>query len=125
MTRGISLSNELHILIHGMEAIRTLAEHLTRGDGDGVFAESGVPRTIAANLVVLRERLVLLDRAVRDVVDPALLWCAENKALPTPEPPTDDDHDIMLGAWSDKKAARRLRRSWKAAKKRLRRAKER
>jgi hypothetical protein len=126
MVRKISVSNELHVLLQAIDGIRALAERGAEGDVDNESSgDRAIARAAAALLVLVRERLRLLDRVVRDVVDPALLWCADNQALPAPEPLTDDDHDVALKTWSDKKTARRLRRGWKAAKKRLRRVEQR
>ena len=121
MTKRISLSNECHVLVQAIEGVRMLADRWMEGARDGSFGDDALAGGIAANLLIVRERLVLLDRVVRDVVDPGLLWCADNQAPPTPEPRTDDDHDVVLDAWSDEKQAVRYRRASRSAKRRLRR----
>lgn len=86
-TRTVSLSNDLHLAMVAIGGAQRLARHILEGyadDPEGVVA-------IDAMLVIVRERLRLLDRAVRGTVDPRLAWCAENDAKLTPGDPTEDD----------------------------------
>jgi hypothetical protein len=75
-----------------------------------------LPSSISASLVVLVERLRFLDLIVRDAVDPEALWCPENAV--EPEFRVHDEKDVIFSAWSDKKHARRVRRSARAFRRR-------
>lgn len=75
-----------------------------------------------AVLVLVRERLVLLERGIRDTIDPRHLSCPENEAI---EDAPADDGDVLLRAWSPKKEAKRLRTDAERAEHRLRVLRER
>ncbi len=103
---AISLSSELHLVSRAIDGTRLLAEKWKEHH----FTEEELPRlalAMHAMLVLVRERLVLLDRGVRDTLDPRHLACPENEAL---EEPPGDDEDVVLRAWSPKKEAVRLRK---------------
>jgi hypothetical protein len=74
-------------------------------------------------LVLLVERLRLVDRAVRGTIDPRLAWWPENDADLSPGDPSEED--VRLVAWSDRKLARHHRAEWKRTRRRLRQAKSR
>jgi hypothetical protein len=114
--KTVSLSGELHLLIHAIEGVRELAERLD----DSSFHDGTLLLSIASNLVVVRERLRLIDRVVRGVLDPWHLWSPQNEALPA----VKDGDDVLLPAWSDAQMIRRLRKDWRSAKRRLRRSKD-
>jgi hypothetical protein len=114
--KTVSLSDELHHIIRAVDGLRELAERLNESS----FHDGTLPLSIASNLVVVRERLRLIDRVVRGVLDPWHLWSAQNEALPA----VKDGDDVLLPAWSDAEMIRRLRREWKSAKRRLRRSKD-
>lgn len=76
--KAVSLSNELHVLIRAVDGARVLADRST----DSTLDDTSVPSSIEASLVLVVERLRLLDRVVRDAVDPRLLWCDENDHNP-------------------------------------------
>lgn len=113
--KAVSLSEELHHLIRTVDGIRQLAERLN----EPAFHDLVLPLSIASNLVIVKERLRLIDRVVRGAVDPWLLWCSENGV----KKGTDDANDIVVESWSDRQTIRRLRKNLKMAKRRLRRAK--
>ena len=120
--KAVSLSSELHVLASAIEGVRRRAEHL----GIDAGAEEGRDlQAIASQLTTLRDRLVLLDRVVRGTVDPRLLWCNENDALPPLDDGIQDDEDVVFKVWSDRTEARRYKRLWKMARGRLRQRKER
>jgi hypothetical protein len=76
---------------------------------DASFNREELPRLAHAlhgSLVLVRERLALLDCAVRDTLDPRYLSCKENRAFATTE---GDDADVVLRSWSAKKTAAKLR----------------
>ena len=113
--KAVSLSGELHLLILTLDGIRELAERLN----ESMFHDGALPLSIASNLALVKERLQLIDRVVRGALDPRLLRCPGNEAFV----PISDGGDILLQDWSDKKTAAQLRREWRAAKRRLRKAK--
>jgi hypothetical protein len=114
--KAVSLSEELHHLIRTVDGIRQLAERLN----EPAFHDLALPLSIASNLVIVKERLRLIDRVVRGAVDPWLLWCPENNARHPIAGDSDDGNDVVLEPLSDEEAVRRLRREWRAAKRRLR-----
>lgn len=104
--RKVSLSSEFHLLSRAMDGMQLI----TRQWRDGHFNQEELPRlahALHATLVLLRERLVILDFAVRDTLDPRLVFCGENQAF---EELPGDDGDVVLRSWSAKKTAERLRR---------------
>ncbi len=118
--KAVSLSGELHLLIQTVDGVRDLADRLSLE----TLNDRTLPSSIAATLALLKERLRLLDRAVRGAVDPQVLWCRENDSLPPVPDGSDDGQDIVLRAWTDAKAAKRHRKAWKAARRRLKRSTE-
>ena len=101
--KRISLSHELHLLAHALDAAVLLADERHEGEIDLQIGSA-----VAAVLVLSRERLRLLDRVVRDVVDPRLLWCEENAAAPRSQDELPDvERDRTFVAWSDRKTAER------------------
>jgi hypothetical protein len=109
--KTVSLSGELHMLMRAVDGARDIAERLN----ESRFHDGNLPLSLAASLALVRERLRLLDRAVRGSVDPRLLWCPENDAVPLLSDGTDDGNDVRLNTWSDDDVVRRRRREWKAA----------
>lgn len=112
---AVSLSSELHLVTRAIDGTRLLTEKWKEHH----FTEEELPRlapAMHAMLVLIRERLVLLDRGVRDTLDPRHLACPENEAL---EDEDGDDGDVVLRAWSPKKEATKLRRDADRAERRL------
>lgn len=89
--RAISLSNELHLLMDSIHGVRSLTKQWI----DSFGLDHDLPRSIFSLLVVLTERLRLVDRAVQGYVDPRLAWCPQNDAISA-------ERDILLRSWSDK-----------------------
>lgn len=117
---AISLSSELHLTTLAIDGVRLLTEQWKELH----FTEDELPRlahAIHSTLVLVRERLLLLDRAVRDTVDPRHLACQENAPI---EEAFVEDRDVVLRAWSPKKEAKRLRRDAERAEHRLRTLRE-
>lgn len=113
--RKISLSLEVHLIARSIDAMRILTEKWKELH----FTEDELPRlahAMHATLVLVRERLVLLDRGIRDTLDPRHLACPENEAF---EAQPGDDGDVVLRAWSAKKEAEKLRRDAERAEHRL------
>lgn len=113
--RKISLSSELHLVSRTIDGMRLLTEKWR----DNHFTEEELPRlahALHATLVLVRERLVLFDCAVRDTLDPRYVFCEENQA--SDEQPGDDG-DVVLKAWSPKKTADKLREDANQAERRL------
>src|SRR5690349_6208645 len=114
--RKISLSSELHLVARAIDGTRLMTEKWKELH----FTEAELPRlahALHAMLVLLRERLVLLDCAVRDTLDPRYVFCEENEAF---DPVPGDDHgDVVLKAWSARKEAETFERAAKRAAHRL------
>lgn len=105
--KSVSLSSELHLVARTIDATRILTEQWK----DLHLNEDDLPRlarALHATLVLVRERLTLIDRAVRDTLDPRQLFCQENEVLD--ELPGDDEGDVVLRAWSPKKTADKLQK---------------
>jgi hypothetical protein len=119
--KTLSLSNELSLMIDALGGVHRLTRHWIENYGMDL---DDVPQSIGSLLVILRERLRLLDRVVRGTLDPRVAWCAENDAEGSPGDPNEED--VRLAAWSDGKLARHHRVALKRAKVRraLRRAKK-
>lgn len=114
--KKISLSSELHLVARALDGVRILSQQWKELH----FTEDELPRVahaLYAISVIVRERLVLLDRGVRDTIDPQSLFCEENQAF---DELPGDDGDVVLRAWSSKKTAERLRRDADQAERRLR-----
>lgn len=112
---AVSLSSELHLVSRAIDGTRLLAEKWKELH----FTEEELPRlahAMHAMLVLVRERLVLLDRGVRNTIDPRHLSCPENEVI---EEPSADDEDVVLRAWSPKKEAVRLRKDAERAERHL------
>lgn len=111
----VSLSSELHLVARALDGIRLLSEQWKEDH----FTEDALPRVahaLHAVSVLVRERLVLLERGVRDTIDPRLLLCDENLAL---DDASADEGDVLLRAWSTKKTADKLRQDADRAARRL------
>lgn len=117
--KAVSLSNELHIVIGALDGVRAVADYCVHDP----LGDRPPTTTISASIVVLMERLRLLDRVVRDAIDPRALWCEENDAIPLSDMP--GERDVVFKVWSDRKCARRYRRDARAARRRQRHEDER
>lgn len=114
--KRVSLSSELHLVARALDGVRILSQQWKELH----FTEDELPRlahALHAIAVIVRERLLLLDRGVRDTIDPRLLSCEENRAL---EAMPGDDGDVLLREWSTKKTADKLRKEADQAERRLR-----
>lgn len=112
--KQISLSHELDLVMKSIAGAKQLAILVAESPPEtGLLAWS-----VVALLTAVEERLRLLDRAVRGTVDPLLLWCAENNAMSATD--SEDEADIFLVEWSDKRRAQQHRRELKRARGRLR-----
>lgn len=112
--KTVSLSSELHLVARALDGIRLLSEQWKELH----FNEDDLPRVahaLHAVSVLVRERLLLLDRGVRDTIDPRLLACEENRVVDAPS----DDGDVVLRPWSTKKTVERLRRDAERAERHL------
>lgn len=125
MSKRISLSDELTLLFEGVQGARGLVEKVTHNQCSDDRESAETAHAVVALLVLLTERLRLLDRVVRGTVDAAVLSCPQNEA----NPPTDEvrkgEEDVVLRAWNAKRLLRHHRTEWKRARRRLRREKER
>lgn len=111
----VSLSCELDLVLRTIDAARLLTENWKEHH----FTEEQLPRlahAMHAMLVLVRERLVLLDRGVRDTLDPRHLLCPENEAF---EEEAGEDGDVLLRGWSAKKEAAKLRENAQRAERRV------
>lgn len=105
--KRISLTYELQLLAQALEGVVQLNDK--RLDGDLSASTSGA---VTALLVLARQRVTLLSMAVRDVIDPKLVWCIENAAPPL-MPSVPHDRDRTLVGWSQRKISKRGKKSWK------------
>lgn len=115
LPRKISLSSELHLVSRAIDTVRILSEKWR----DGHFNQEELPRlahAVHGVAVLVRERLALLDCAVRDTLDPRYVVCEENQAF---EALPGDDGDVVIRAWSTKKGAEKLRKEAEQAAHRL------
>ena len=99
--KRISLTYELALLAHALEGANLLADQ--RLDGDLSQSTTGA---LASMLTLIRQRLKLLSLTVRDAIDPEMLWCPENSALPV-DTTIQGERDRTFVAWSAHKTARR------------------
>jgi hypothetical protein len=111
--KTLSLSNELSLMIDALGGVHRLTRHWIENYGMDL---DDVPQSIGSLLVILRERLRLLDRVARGTLDPRLAWCRENDAEGSPGDPSEED--VRLVTWSDRKLVRHHRMEWKRAKRR-------
>lgn len=112
--KRISLNYELMLLTHVLDGATQLADQRLDGDLSQTTSAS-----IAATLVLARQRLRLLNLVMRDAIDPSLLWCPEND--PGPLASTSlGERDRTFIAWSDRKIARRAQSTLNGARVRLR-----
>jgi hypothetical protein len=114
--KTVSVSSELQLLIDGARGVHAL----TRRFIDSFGMETELPESISALLVIMIERLRLMDRAVRGTVDPHLVYCVENDASRSANP---SEEDLVLTEWSERRLARHHRAQWKRARTRMRSAK--
>ncbi len=112
--KGVSLSNELHVLMDSIRGVRSLTKQWI----DSFGMDADIPQQVSSLLVVLIERIRLMDRVTRGTVDPHLLWSPENDADSCPG--DSNEEDVVLVAWSERKLARHHRAEWKRARGRLR-----
>lgn len=113
--KGVSLSSELHLVSRTIDGMRILSQRWKELH----FTDDELPRlahALHATLVLVRERLVLLDCAVRDSLDPRYLFHPENEAF---DEQPGDDGDVVLKSWSAKKTAEKLRKDADQAEHRL------
>lgn len=108
---AISVSHELHLLLGALDAVLLLSRQIAEHHFVGKEGERAA-RAVAASLVVVRERLRLLDRVLRDVVDARALIAPENRA--TRDEGSEDERDVQLPSWGTKRARRELERQERA-----------
>jgi len=111
--KRVSLSNELTLLMDATRGVHGLTRRWIESYG---MLDAEAPDAISAMLVVIVERIRLIDRVVRGTVDPRLVLCAQNQSLP---PQEGDEADVLLTVWSEKDLARHHRAGWKRARSRL------
>jgi hypothetical protein len=75
------------------------------------------PDALRAALVMIDGRIRDLGRAVRNVIDPSLIWSKENASMGEPD---HGETDLIIRGWSPKDRVRHLRRELRMAKGRLR-----
>ena len=98
-----------------MDSIRGVRS-LTKQWIDSFGMDQDVPHQVSALLVLLIERIRLVDRVVRGT-DPRLAWSPQNDGELTPGDPSEED--VVLSAWSERRLARHHRKEWKRLKGRL------
>lgn len=113
--KKVSLSSELHLVSRTIDGMRLLTEKWKELH----FNEEDLPRlahALHSTLVLVRERLTLVDCAVRGTLDPQHIFCQENEAL---DELPGDDGDVVLHPWSVKETADKLRVEAEQAARRL------
>ena len=110
--RSISLSRELWTIIHAVEGLRVLADHLGELPANCERAKM-IPRAIASTVVVIEARLLHLERVVCGDVNAADLWSSSNDAGAAAD---DDGEDLEIAEWSVEKSVSRARRELTRAK---------
>lgn len=119
--KAVSISSELHLLQRALDAVGLLLQQWAE-----VRFEQDEVRCVApaahATVVLVRERVRLLDRVVRDAVDPRLILVSENRGA---EPLPGDDGDISLAAWSVEKTGMKAQEEADRSARRLRALRER
>jgi hypothetical protein len=109
---AVSLSTELWLLMRSIQGLRILADLLPDPPGEA-HVGGEIPSAISATASILEARLLMLDRAMRDAIDPALVWSHANNAGPEVE---GADPDITIRAWSTRKAVKMARAELRRAK---------
>jgi len=118
--RSVSLSDELWVLFQGVQGARALVEKFTQNQHSDEREEAETAHAVVAVLVMITERLRLLDRIVRGSVDSALILCRQNEAVPAEgAEPHDGEEDIVLPVWSEKRLLCHHKAEWRRAKRRL------
>ena len=112
--KSVSLSNELHLLMDSLRGVRSLTKQWT----DSFGMDADIPHHVSALLVILIERIRLMDRVIRGTVDPHLAWNSENDGSLSPGDPNEED--VLLIAWSERQLARHHRAELKRLTARLR-----
>jgi hypothetical protein len=110
--RAISLSRELWTIMHALQGVRVLSDHLGELPANCDRARS-IPRAISATVVVLEARLMHLERVVCGEVNPGDLWSSSNDAGAADEAGEDD---LKIGEWSPEESVSRARRELRRAK---------
>lgn len=124
MSKRVSLSDELTTLFEGVRGARGLVEKIRQNQCSDDREHAETANAVVAFLVLLTERLRLLDRVVRGTVDGAVLSCPQNEAITREGSEVrEGEEDIILRAWSEKRLLRHHRAEWKRAKRRLAREK--
>jgi hypothetical protein len=120
--RAISLTRELWLLLRSLQGQRHLADHAFDLP-EGAPAAREILSALSATMALLEARLLMIDRVIRDELDPVLLWAFVNDAgRPLSE---GDEPDVHLPEWSARHALTRARQAVKRAKGRHHREKER
>jgi hypothetical protein len=102
---AVNLSHEVMLLLRALEGAMLLAEqfaelHLLPAQ------EVRFRLALPAMLVLLRERMLHVERVARGECDPASILIAENEAFD----PEHDKYEVCLRSWSPRRRMRWLRR---------------
>lgn len=120
MSKRVSLSDELWILFQGIQGARGLVEKITQNQCSDDRESDETAHAVVAVLVMITERLRLLDRIVRGTVDAAVILCRQNEAVPSEDAePHEGEEDVLLPVWSERRLLRHHKAEWRRAKRRL------
>jgi hypothetical protein len=108
----VSLSDELNLILEALEGVQLLAKLQAEHHFVGKERQRAT-RATAASLILLRERLQLLDRAVGGFVDPRELLMPENRAVGA-----DEEGDLRLPTWGTKRTMAHHKRELERAERR-------
>lgn len=101
MSKRVSLSDELTTLFEGVRGARGLVEKIRQNQCSDDREHAETANAVVAFLVLLTERLRLLDRVVRGTVDGAVLSCPQNEAITREGSEVrEGEEDVILRAWS-------------------------
>jgi len=100
---ALSISDELHATLEVLRGVILLCQQIATQHLTGREVMRGV-RSAGATLVMLRDRIALLDQVVRRVVDPRALITDDNRAHLD-----SANDDVHLVAWHGNQVIQHLR----------------
>lgn len=111
--RQVSVAKELRTLGGAVDALKLAADRQTDQPFQDVVSFA---RAVGGALILLRDRLHLLERVVRRSANPSQVACRENEVHLAPGEMTSD---LIIPLWSAEELVTRWEYEWKVAKARL------
>jgi hypothetical protein len=106
MSRRVSLSREIWISIRALDGLEQIADAWTNLP-EGHESRRLIPSAMGAVATIVRDRLAMLERVVRNELDPVLIWCVDNDAGAVLN--ADDDADVHFVEWDGARAVKRAK----------------